>query len=228
MNEYSVLIVEDEAIVAFDLAGIVGKFGYKVIGCVSQFDEAVGFVQKQRPDLVLMDINLNASYDGIVVAEFLLEKYDTPVLYITAFSDEATIDRAAQTNPIGYILKPFCEDEIKANLQLAQYRLGRRKSYHAHETLLTLGDGYFFDRTKERLYYQNEPVSLGKNEMQLLLLLIDAHGQTVTFEMIENHVYNNEPISTSTVRTLIYRLRTKLVGQCIETVSGVGCKINPA
>ncbi|UFS61971.1 response regulator [Sulfurimonas sp. HSL-3221] len=226
MNECSILIVEDEAIVAFDLAGILEKLGYKVTGYLSEFDEVVRQIQKELPDLVLMDINLNASYDGIDMAEFLLEKYNIPVLYITANSDECTVERAAKTQPLGYILKPFCENDIRTNLQLAQYKLNRQKKYQPVSNLFHLGEGYSFDRASEKLYHCNVTVPLGKNELQLLLLLIDANGGTVTFEMIENLIYQDNPISTSTVRTLIYRLRTKLNCSCIETVSGIGCKIS--
>lgn len=225
MHRGSVLIVEDEAIVAYEIAQTLKRLGYHVTDELSTFDETINSVQREMPDLVLMDINLNAKYDGIDIAGFLLERFHLHCIYLTAYDDDTTIERAIQTYPLGYILKPYEEGDLKANLRLAKYKRDLAKSYEPVNDLLYLGEGYFIDISKQQLYYHDHRIALGKHEKRLLMLLIEAKGQPVTFEMIEVYIYELEPISSSTIRTLIYRLRTKLEHKLIETISGIGCRL---
>jgi len=101
-----ILIVEDEPIVALDEKKQVESFGYRVLDIVTTGEEAVVEIEKNPPDLVLMDINLEGKMDGIEVAETLKERFDIPVVFITAHSEVDTLQRAKITAPYAYLIKP--------------------------------------------------------------------------------------------------------------------------
>lgn len=122
MKPASVLIVEDEAIVAADIEDTLRSFGYNVCGIVTKGEEVIKQVDKLRPDLVLMDIKLKGDIDGINAAIEIKKQFQTPVIYLTAHADESTLTRAKITEPYGYILKPFEAIELRIALELALYK----------------------------------------------------------------------------------------------------------
>lgn len=122
MSKVNILIVEDESIVAMDIERRLKTLGYSVLGHVMSGEDAVVRSEKDSPDLVLMDIHLKGKMDGIEAADKIRMLYDIPVIYITAYSDEATLERAKVTEPFGYILKPFQEREIHSAIEMAMYK----------------------------------------------------------------------------------------------------------
>jgi len=136
MSKTAVLIVEDEAIVAADLAVKLKQMGYDVVGIASCCEEAMDLIRHAPTDLVLMDILLEGSVDGIETAAAIRGKYDVPVVYLTAYSDQATLARAKPSNPYGYILKPFEELELSTQIELALYRHRTDRRLREQEELL--------------------------------------------------------------------------------------------
>jgi PAS domain S-box-containing protein len=122
MSKTAILIVEDEAIVAADLGAKLRQLGYEIAGIAAGGEEAVAMACRLRPHLVLMDIRLEGSMDGIEAAEAISRQHDAPVIYLTAHSDAATLARAKLTGPFGYILKPFQERELATQIELALYK----------------------------------------------------------------------------------------------------------
>jgi signal transduction histidine kinase len=122
VTKTKVLIVEDEAIVAADLANKLERLGYRVSGSVPSGEDAIAIAGEQRPDIVLMDIRLSGSLDGIETAERLRRVHPIPVIYVTAHSDPDTITKALGTDPFGYILKPFIDRELKTQIEIALYK----------------------------------------------------------------------------------------------------------
>ncbi|MGQ9855065.1 MAG: PAS domain S-box protein, partial [Candidatus Oleimicrobiaceae bacterium] len=121
-QQHRILIVEDEALVAADVAQLLEKSGHLVIGRVATGKAALAAVQKDRPDLVLMDIGLKGELDGIQAAKEIYGEFDVPVVFLTSHSDKATLQRAKQAQPFGYILKPFGEREVEATVEMAVHR----------------------------------------------------------------------------------------------------------
>ncbi len=117
-----ILIVEDEAVVSLDIARRLEKMAYEVVARVASSEEAIAAIEANAPDLILMDINLQGSTDGIETAEQIDRDYRIPVIYLTAYAGDSTIERAKQTNPYGYILKPFKERELRAAIEVALQR----------------------------------------------------------------------------------------------------------
>jgi CheY-like chemotaxis protein len=122
MSKGTVLVVEDEAIVAADLSGKLRQLGYEVSGIAAEGEEAVALARQSRPDLVLMDVSLRGTMDGIEAAEAIRSLYNVPVVYLTAHGDPATLDRAKATGPLQYILKPFEEQDLATQMELALSR----------------------------------------------------------------------------------------------------------
>ncbi len=122
MNKTRILIVEDERIVSEDLRLCLAKLGYEVCGIASSGEDAVRKAEKTLPDLVLMDIVLSGKMDGIEAAEAIQSRFNTPIVYLTAYSDKKTLERAKVTEPLGYIIKPFQDRDIHTAIEIALYK----------------------------------------------------------------------------------------------------------
>src|SRR5271163_656865 len=116
------LIVEDEPVVALDLQQEVEQLGCEVVGLAESADEALVAAELCRPDLALMDVRIVGSMDGIQTARLLRTAYQVPVIFLTSYSDDATIARAANEMPYGYLTKPFKSRELKASLRVALHK----------------------------------------------------------------------------------------------------------
>jgi len=123
MNALKIMIVEDEIIVAKDIQRILKKMGYEAFDPFVQGKKALDAIEKLNPDLILLDINLKGSeLDGIQVAEQIHQHYQLPFIFLTAFSDKPTLERAKLTEPYGYIIKPFEENDIRTAIEIAYYK----------------------------------------------------------------------------------------------------------
>jgi diguanylate cyclase (GGDEF)-like protein/PAS domain S-box-containing protein len=122
MEKTRILIVEDEQVVALGLQASLEGLGYAVAARVATGEAAIEKAGALRPDLVLMDINLAGGLDGIEAAEQIRAQFDLPIIYLTALSDTATLQRARVSEPFGYILKPFEERELQSNIEMALYK----------------------------------------------------------------------------------------------------------
>jgi len=116
------LIVEDEPVVALDLQQEVEQLGCEVVGLAESADEALVAAELCRPDLALMDVKIVGSMDGVQTARLLRTAYQVPVVFLTSYSDETTITRAAREMPYGYLTKPFKSRELKATLRVALHK----------------------------------------------------------------------------------------------------------
>lgn len=122
MTDAKILVVEDENIVALEIKKRLQKLGYIVPGVASTGEDAITKAEGILPDLVLMDIMLKGEIDGIHAAGEIRRRFNIPVIYLTAYSDEETLQRAKMTEPYGYILKPFEEDDLRTAIEIALYR----------------------------------------------------------------------------------------------------------
>ena len=137
MNNERILIVEDEKIIALDLQRRLERFGYSVIGMASDGAEAVTAAREGRPDIILMDIMLAGAMDGIEAAKQVRAELGIPVIFLTAYTDERTLDRAKEVEPFGYILKPFKERELYTTIDIALYKHSIDKRLRKQERLFS-------------------------------------------------------------------------------------------
>ena len=120
------LIVEDETLIAEELKARLGLLGFSVIAAVDSGEEGIAIATRERPDLVLMDIRLKGKKDGVQATEEIRQQVDVPIVYLTAYSDRLTVDRAKQTDYDGFILKPFRAGELQSTIEIAMKRRAMR------------------------------------------------------------------------------------------------------
>jgi DNA-binding response OmpR family regulator len=116
------LIVEDETLIAEELRERLSRLGFSIIAAVDSAEEGIAIAIRERPDLVLMDIRLKGEKDGVQAVEEIRRQVDVPIVYLTAYSDEPTVDRARETEHDGYILKPFHRGELQSTIEVALQR----------------------------------------------------------------------------------------------------------
>jgi len=122
MSKTEILVVEDESIVAMDIKTRLEGLGYIVTAIATTGEDSIQEVTRNPPDLVLMDIVLKGEMDGIDAAQVIRDNFNIPVLYVTAYSDEKTLERAKITGPFGYIIKPFEDRELHSAIEVALYK----------------------------------------------------------------------------------------------------------
>jgi len=122
MSATKVMVVEDDVLIAEDIRISLEDMGYCVCSTVTSGEEAIEQAAEQMPDVVLMDIVLGGEMDGVEAAETLGAEYDFPVVFLTSFADEETLERARTAGPFGYLVKPFEDRELRATLEMALYK----------------------------------------------------------------------------------------------------------
>lgn len=191
MAHPKILIVEDETIVAIDIQERLKSLGYTVVGRASSAEAAVKKAKEERPDLVLMDILLKGNGDGIEAAREIRERFDIPVIYLTAYGDPKTLDRAKVTEPLGYILKPFEERELNITIEMALYKHQMEQKLREREawlqtTLQSIGDAViatdrkgdvvFMNSAAESLTGWTQEEALDKDLREVFRLLDASHS----------------------------------------------------
>jgi len=198
MSHVNILVVEDESIVALDIKNRLQKSGYYVVGLTSSGEESVRIAAKLRPDIVLMDIKLKGDMDGVEAAEQIRANFNIPIIYLTAYADELTLQRAKITESFGYLLKPFEERELTATIETALYKQKMERKLRQNEqwlstTLTSIGDAVIATDTQGFIKFMN-PVAetltgwpqenaLGKPSSEIFLILNED-----TNEQLDNPV----------------------------------------
>lgn len=122
MPKINVLVVEDEAIVSKDIQQSLERLGYDVAGIASTGDAGIYLAKESKPDIVLMDIMLKGDMSGIEAAHIIRETLRIPVIFLTAYADDATLSKAKISEPYGYIIKPFKEVDLHTSIEMALYK----------------------------------------------------------------------------------------------------------
>jgi len=122
MSKINILVVEDEAIVAKDIQQSLRKSGYNVVDTVSSGEAAIKAVEEHKPDLIMLDIMLKGEMSGVDTSEYIKKNHNIPVIFLTAYADQSTLDRAKVTEPYGYIIKPFKEIDLHTTIEMALFK----------------------------------------------------------------------------------------------------------
>jgi len=166
-----ILIVEDEGIVALDLKSRLGLLGYEVAGTAADGERALQLAVQQRPDLVLMDIRLEGAIDGIQAAQAIRRQCRVPVVFLTAFSEDSTLERAKLAEPFGYVLKPFDERELKTTIEMALYKHQAdeeiRRLSRLYATLSQINQTIVRVSTRDELFREVCRVTIESGEFRL-------------------------------------------------------------
>jgi DNA-binding LytR/AlgR family response regulator len=161
MSKTRILVVEDESIVAKDIQRTLEKLGYEVPATASSAESAFQKLEEVEPDLVFLDIKLKGEQDGVHIAEHIKDRYDIPVIFLTSFVDQDTIDRAKVTEPYGYLVKPFNEGDLKTTVEMALFKFSKDRELRLSEQRLSnalgkIENAVFVTDQDLRLNYINE------------------------------------------------------------------------
>lgn len=215
MHNAKILIVEDEGIEALDLQNRLIAQGYTVPDIAATGEEAVKKTEEASPDLVLMDIMLHGEVDGVTAAEQIRARFDIPVIYITAYADEDTLQRAKITEPYGYLVKPFRERELYVTIDMALYKHKMEKKLREREkwfatTLRSIGDAVIATDHNGLVTFMN-PVA----EKLTGWKLEESQNKKLTdiFNII--NLYSRKPAENPVTRVLVEGLTVDLANHTI-------------
>lgn len=244
MSSTKVLIIEDDDVTALNLKMSLEKQGYEVIALADNSVSSRNKIKVYNPDIVLIDIALEGSDDGIQIARFIRDKMPRPFIFLTAHSESSMLAKAKQTQPYGYIVKPFDPVNLHTTIQMALYRFEEEqkrnldmndlKNTQAHlekllyakklsdQPIIEFGDGYRHDIGLKETFYNGEKIKLTKKENAMISLMVAQLGSVVDFEQAIDYVWAQEGATDNSVRTLVWRLRSKLPTDVIKNASGMG------
>lgn len=193
MSKPSILIVEDENIVALDIESRLAQWGYSIAGQADRGEDAVQKASTLAPDLILMDIGLRGDMDGIEAAIQIRAQFDLPVIFLTAYATPSVLERAREAEPFGFVVKPFDERELVGNIEMAVYKHSREKNLRTREARLTgvienctdaiaLADGYGnlieWNPAAERITGLARADVLGTEQWRVMFRLLPKERQT--------------------------------------------------
>jgi two-component system cell cycle sensor histidine kinase/response regulator CckA len=195
-----VLIVEDEALIAADIEDRLVGLGYEVSACCDSYAEAVQWMEKNSPDLVILDIHLRGAGTGIDLARQLRSKYQVPFVFLTAYVDPETLREAQTTEPAGYLVKPLQTKDIIATLEIARYRHQAEVDQKKMErwlatTLESIGDGVIAVDSRGRVTFINPiaqtlsgwtSVEAIGQPFERIFRLIDERTQSSQIELVKD------------------------------------------
>ena len=244
MEKNSIIIVEDDEITALNLKLSLQKHGYNIVAMCDNQPEAKNKISAYNPDIIIIDISLQESSDGIELAKTIRKKHNIPFIFLTSYSDEAIINKAKQTEPYGYILKPFDPNSLHVTIQMALFKfdmenerkedidslkidkLNLEKLLYSKRAsdkpIVPFGNKYHLDISICETFYNGKKIKLTKKENAFLRLLVAQLGLVVSFEQAMNYVWDESGATENSVRTLVWRLRNKLETDIIKNASGIG------
>lgn len=221
MKKLNILIIEDESIISIHIKKSIISLGYNVVGIARDANSVLKIIEKSKVDIALVDININGEIDGIEVATILSKSYNIPIIFITAFKDKDTLKRVASIDFVGYIVKPFREDELEVLLNLAIFKY----DLLFDTNILKITNQYSYNFKEQKLYKYDNLAQLTQKELKLISLLANAKGNIVRYQDIDSIVWYNKIVSDDSRRQLFHRLKNKLEDFPFEIEKGIGYKI---
>ncbi|MCO4844864.1 MAG: response regulator [Sulfurovum sp.] len=223
----NILIVEDEVITQRYLQEILTNNHMNVSGCFDNASDTLEALKHINCDMILMDINIKGSMDGIQLSKKILDKYTFPIVFITAHNDDATLEELLELAPYGFISKPFSSKEVLVTLKIAYKRYlihseVSRVNTSDEPTDIVINEYYTYSRNVSVLYYDGQAIKLNKKQGQLLEILSKNINHTVRYDTLISELWEDDTVADSTLRTLVYSVRKLLPDLPIVSHSKVG------
>ncbi len=218
-GKYKVLIVEDEFIALKYLKSILLSLGFNQIHEAKDANSALELVRSNKIDLVFMDINLSKEINGIKCAELLNEIYFLPIIFTTAYGDTKTISEASTNNIFGYLIKPFEANDVEATINVAFFSINKIRK---NDNQIELGDDFIYYLNSQTLKQNKETIDLTRKEILLLDILCKNINQNVSYESLQEYIWNTKNVSSSTIRDTVSRLKKKVPIMNLYNISNFG------
>ncbi len=202
MSDIRILIVEDEPLIAEDIAAVIERNDFIVSAIVYTKEDAIDELTNNLPDMALLDINLNGEMDGITIAEKINTEYNIPFIFITSYSDKQTLEKAKYTEPSGYIVKPFNEAALYSTLEIALYNHAQKNKRKFPELSLHKINQHLNDHISEREFTLLQLIYDGKTNKQISETLF------IAFNTVKKHINNSYlKLGANSRSTAIAKLR---------------------
>jgi two-component system response regulator LytT len=163
MNTVKIGIVEDEAIIADTIAITLEKLGYEVTGSCNTYTAAITMLEKEQPDIVLVDIQLAGRQSGIDLGKTIRESYHIPFIYLTSNSDPATMAEVKETHPDAFLVKPFNKDDLYTSIEVALFNFGSKQSNETQESVI-VKDALFLKKEHQLVKVKFDTLSYLKSD----------------------------------------------------------------
>lgn len=230
-KDFDILIVEDEPILAMAMESKLKKMGFNVSGISTTPDTAILYANNHNLDLAIVDINLNASKTGIDVANYFWKNFNIPIIFLTAYSNDKILNEAMEAEPYAYLLKPCRNEELKVAINTTMHKhqfffKNKNLLTHTKDEFIFIEENMKFNKITLELYINSKLFKLTKTEKKLFEILALNGGKTVSFNTIFNFVYREDVYDLSKLRSLIYRLKTRLGFNPFENMYEEGYRLN--
>jgi DNA-binding response OmpR family regulator len=228
-----VMVVEDELLSQRHIENILKSLDVEVVGCYDNAHDARAAITKDSCDMILMDINIKGSEDGIQFSRSILQQYSLPIVFISAYSDGETLEEVMELSPYGFITKPFSAKDVEVAMGIAykRFRVDKQKKTPdpspkaVSSTVVQITPEFRFDLEVHMLYKQDKPVRLNKKQVKLVETLVSHFNQIVDYNTIIDEVWPDGVLADSSLRTLVYSIRQILPDLPIESHSKMGYAI---
>jgi len=182
MNEIRILIVEDEPVIAENLAYYLNNYDFSVCGIAYDGEEAKMFLENSAPDAVILDINLGSQMDGIEIAYLINKTCQVPFVFLTSYSDRETLEKAKMVKPWGYIVKPFNEQTVLATLEIAISNFAQSNNKEQPELSMAKINKHLLSPLSDREFDVLRLIYTGKTNQQI------AGDLFVSINTIKKHI----------------------------------------
>ena len=216
----TLMIVEDEVLTRRFLQSVAEKLGIRVLGTCDNGSTLLKMLATERPEMILMDINIRGPIDGLQTVQRIYRDHPVPIVFVTAYTDSETLAEAMRLSPYGFVAKPVTPKQLEIALQLACIRC--RETGDAAPTALQLPEDFVYDRSAGTLVHKSIQVRLSKKERLLMDLLAKNPGQPVSFSTLEAALWPQAAPGQDALPSLIKRFRQKTSKSLILSHYGDG------
>ena len=228
-----IMIVEDEVITQRYLKNILAQYNVGQVDCYDNAKETLANIRTKTYEMILMDINIKGSMDGIQLAREILRNYHVPIVFITAHNDTETFQEVLELSPYGFIAKPFSSTDVEVAIQLAykqyqaQQTTNEKKNHESDTTkIIIISDRYTYSSEAKKLYCEDEWVKLNAKQNKLLEILSLNINSIVKYDTLIEAIWEDHEIADSALRTLIYTIRKALPDLPIISHSKLGYSLS--
>lgn len=223
----NILIVEDEALIALDLKRTLIKKGFDVIGISDSHEKTLELIKMKKNceiNLILMDINIKGSIDGIQSCNIIFNKYKIKTLFISAYYADETLTMVKDSHAIGFIFKPIKYNQLLIYLHFLLKNTNSKKNITENKKIY-LSNGFSFNLLNNSLYMNNKELFLTKIEKKLLFILCKNKYNFISYEILFAYIWENEKMSLNKIRGTVFRLKRKIPLLNIINSKELGYKI---
>ncbi|MFK5977135.1 MAG: response regulator [Sulfurovum sp.] len=218
IKDLTILIVDDEPLITIFIKRIIKSQGYFNIKICYDSQKAIDIINRDKPQLIFMDINIKGSLDGISVIK-KVTRYNPIVYYISAYNSDEIITEALSTNAYNYLIKPIKEEDIKIALQLSSKY---KKETSINQDRVEFRDNIYYSHSKKEIFQDDKIIPLSSIEKRLVDVFISNINTNISINVIRDRVWQDNTIEDVSIRGRISILRKKLPQLNIETNFGRG------